>query len=66
MPYDPFRLGHGGDTAHDRPVVLRTDLACHIKQFDIVAAYQYGLRDYPYHQVRLGVAYRWDVLKLKH
>lgn len=57
--------GNGGDVAHDSPMVLRTDLICHVKQFDIVAAYQYGLHDYPYHQVRLGVAYRWDVLKLK-
>jgi len=54
---------NGGELAHDRPVVLRTDIVGHIKQFDIVAAYQYGLRDYPYHQVRLGLAYRWDVLK---
>ena len=54
---------NGGDLAHDRPTVLRTDVVCHIKQFDIVAAYQYGLRDYPFHQVRLGLAYKWDVLK---
>ncbi|MBR1682439.1 MAG: hypothetical protein IJ700_03680 [Bacteroidaceae bacterium] len=56
---------HGGDAAHDRPVVLRTDFIAHVRQFDIVAAYQYGLRDYTYHQVRLGVAYRWDILKMK-
>ena len=49
---------NGGDQAHDVPMVLRTDMIVHVKQFDIVAAYQYGLHDYPYHQVRLGVAYR--------
>lgn len=56
---------HGGKDAHDQPMVLRTDLNWHIRQFDIVAAYQYGLHDYPFHQVRLGLAYRWDVLKGK-
>ena len=56
---------NGGDQAHDVPMVLRTDMIVHVKQFDIVAAYQYGLHDYPYHQVRLGVAYRWDILKVK-
>jgi hypothetical protein len=56
---------NGGDQAHDVPMVLRTDMIVHVKQFDIVAAYQYGLHDYPYHQVRLGVAYRWDVLRWK-
>ena len=52
-----------GSTAHDRPMVLRTDIVGHIRRFDIVAAYQYGLQDYPYHQFRLGVAYKWDILK---
>ena len=56
---------NGGDQAHDVPMVLRTDFVYHVKQFDVVAAYLYGLHDYPYHQVRLGVAYRWDILKVK-
>ena len=56
---------NGGDTAHDRPTILRTDIVGHVKQFDIVAAYEYGLRDYPYHQIRLGLAYKWDILKRK-
>ena len=54
---------HGGESAHDRPTVLRTDVAYHIKNFDIVGSYVYGLRDYPYQQVRLGLAYKWDILK---
>ena len=54
----------GGELAHDQPAVLRTDLAVHLGKIDIVAAYQYGLRDYPYHLVRAGVAYRADILKL--
>lgn len=54
----------GGELAHDQPAVLRTDLAVHLGKIDIVAAYQYGLRDYPYHLIRAGVAYRADILKL--
>lgn len=57
---------NGGETAHDRPVILRTDMIGHVKKFDIVVAYQYGLRDYPYHQIRLGLAYKWDILKMKN
>ena len=59
---------NGGDKAHDRPMVLRTDFSYHIKRFDIVAAYQYGVRDYPYHQVKLGLAYniKLKVKKLKN
>ena len=51
-----------GELAHDRPVVFRTDLIWHFGQFDAVAVYQYGLRDYPYHLLRVGVAYRLDIL----
>lgn len=58
-------VSNGGEKAHDRPVILKTDVIYHIKQFDIVAAYQYGLRDYPFHQLRLGLAYRWDILKMR-
>ena len=54
---------NGGELAHDRPAILRTDFQYHIKKFDIVARYQYGLRDYPYHQFRLGLAYHVDILK---
>ena len=56
---------NGGNIAHDRPAVLKTYFEYHIKCFDIVAAYQYGLRDYPYQQVRLGLAYHIDLLKKK-
>ena len=54
---------NGGKQAHDCPMVLRTEFQYHIKQFDVLATYQYGVKDYPYHQVRIGGAYRVDVLK---
>ena len=53
-----------GELAHDRPTVLRSDLICHFGQLDAVAVYQYGLRDSPYHLLRLGVAYRLDILSI--
>ena len=56
---------NGGNIAHDRPAILKTNFEYHIKRFDIVVAYQYGLRDYPYQQVRLGLAYHIDILKKK-
>ncbi len=57
---------NGGATAHDVPMVLRTDFIYHVKQFDVVASYQYGLHDYPFHQARVGVAYKWDILRVKN
>lgn len=54
--------GNGGNIAHDCPMTLKTNLSYRIKAWEIVAAYQYGLRDYPYQQIRLGAAYN---IKLK-
>jgi hypothetical protein len=50
------------ELAHDRPVVLKTRGAYRIKKWEVLASYQYGMRDYPYHQVQLGVAYHIDIL----
>lgn len=55
--------GNGGNIAHDRPMTLKTNFSYKIKQWEIVAAYQLGLRDYPYQQARIGVAYNLDILK---
>ena len=55
----------GGEFAHDRPMVLKTNFSYRIKNWEILAAYQYGVRDYPYQQGRLGVAYNLDILKKK-
>ena len=57
--------GNGGEFAHDCPMVLKTSFSYRIKQWEIVAAYQYGLHDYPYQQVRIGAAYNIDILKNK-
>lgn len=41
----------------DRPMVLKADFSGNIKKFRPFVAYQYGIRDYPFHQVRVGVGY---------
>lgn len=56
-------ISDGGDQAHDCPMVLKTNFSYRIKQWEVVAAYQYGIRDYPYQQFRLGVAYNVNILK---
>ncbi|MBO7067931.1 MAG: hypothetical protein J6W52_04555 [Bacteroidaceae bacterium] len=51
------------ELAHDRPVVLKTRVAYKIKKWEVLASYQYGMRDYPFHQMQLGLAYHIDILK---
>ena len=48
--------------AHDRPMTLKTNITGYIKNWEILFTYQYGIKDYPFHQFRLGVAYKWDML----
>lgn len=38
-------------------------MAGHIKGFEPFAEYQYGIKDYPFHQVRVGLAYGLKILK---
>ena len=51
------------ELAHDRPVVLKTRAGYRLGKWEVLAAYQYGMRDYPFHQMQLGVAYNIDILK---
>lgn len=39
----------------DRPVTLRSRIAMNLKRFEPYVMYQYGLRDYPFHHLRVGV-----------
>lgn len=48
--------------AHDCPQSLKVNATYHLGQFDIIAAYQKGLRDYPYQQFRVGAGYHIDIL----
>lgn len=53
----------GGESAHDRPVTLRTNFTYKIKSWEVVAVCQFGIRDWPYRQIRIGAARNWDILR---
>lgn len=50
------------ELAHDRPVVLKTRAAYRVKEWEVLASYQFGMRDYPFHQLQLGLAYHINIL----
>ena len=59
--------GYVGWEKHgDAPMVLRAKIAGHVKGFEPFAQYQYGIKDYPFHQVRVGLAYHFNILKIEH
>ncbi len=45
----------------DAPMSLKAEVRGNIKKWEPFVGYQYGMRDFPYHQVRVGVAYSVDV-----
>lgn len=53
----------GWENYGDKPMSLKLRLAGHIKGFEPYVYYQWGIQDYPFHQVRVGLAYDIDVLK---
>lgn len=55
----------GWEKIGDRPMTIKMQLNGHIKGFEPFVAYQYGLKDYPFHQLRVGLAYNLDILKYK-
>ena len=55
----------GWEKAGDRPMSIKVRAAGHVKGFEPFVQYQYGIQDYPFHQVRVGLAYNIDILKKK-
>ncbi|MGM9837086.1 MAG: hypothetical protein ACI30A_01185 [Paludibacteraceae bacterium] len=51
----------GWENDGDRPMVVKARLAGHAKGFEPFAEYQYGIKDYPFHMVRVGLAYHINV-----
>jgi hypothetical protein len=47
----------------DRPMSIKARVAGHIKGFEPYVQYQYGIKDYPFHQVRVGLVYNLNILK---
>jgi hypothetical protein len=47
----------------DRPMTLKTNIAYHIGDLAIRVGHQVGFNDWPYHQIRVGATYAFDILK---
>lgn len=58
--------GENAHLVHDRPMSLKTKLAYDIdKHWEVNVMVQHGLRDYPYTQIHMGVAYNIAILRHK-
>jgi hypothetical protein len=55
----------GWENMGDRPMVIKGRLSGHAMGFEPYVEYQYGIKDYPFHMVRVGMAYDIVVLKKK-
>ena len=53
----------GWEGQGDKPMTLKTRFSYHLKHFDILAACQFGLHDWNYHQLQIGAAWRFDILR---
>lgn len=57
-------VGWEGDG--DRPMTLKTNLSYRIGDWSVRVGHQVGFMDWPYHQIRVGATYSFDMLsKLK-
>ncbi len=55
----------GWEQNNDRPMTLKAKLGIPTKAWTPYIAYQYGLRDYAYQEIRLGVTYSIEILNRK-
>ncbi len=56
--------GYAGWEKHgDRPMTVKVQVSGYAKGFEPYLAYQYGIKDYPFHQIRVGLAYHIGILK---
>lgn len=46
----------------DAPMTIKARVAGHVKGFEPYVQYQYGIHDYPFHQLRIGLVYHIDIL----
>jgi hypothetical protein len=53
----------GWERYGDAPMTIKVRAAGHIQGFEPFVQYQYGIKDYPFHHIRVGLAYRFDILK---
>ena len=55
----------GWENKGDRPMLIKGRLSGHAMGFEPYVEYQYGIKDYPFYMVRVGLAYNIDILKKK-
>lgn len=53
----------GWEEYGDRPMSLKLRAAGHIQGFEPYVQYQWGIKDYPFHQLRIGIVYNIHILK---
>ena len=53
----------GWERYGDRPMTVKARVAGHVKGFEPYVQYQCGIKDYPFHQVRVGLVYHVTILK---
>ena len=52
----------GWERYGDAPMTLKVRAAGYVKGFEPYVQYQYGIKDYPFHQIRVGLAYNINIL----
>ena len=52
----------GWERMGDSPMTLKANLSYHINNLSLRLGYQVGFKDWPYHQIRVGATYAFDVL----
>lgn len=69
-PYFSLKTEWGGyigwERYGDAPMVLKLRAAGVINEFEPFLQYQYGIQDYPFHQIRVGLVYNMTLKKLKN
>lgn len=60
---DATYAGYAGwENAGDQPMIIRTTIKGHVNNFEPLLAYEYGIKDYPFHTLRLGLRYHIPIL----
>ena len=52
----------GWERDGDRPMTLKTNISYHISDLVLRLGHQVGFIDWPYHQIRVGATYTFDIL----
>ena len=53
----------GWERDGDRPMTLKTNLSYRIGDWSVRVGHQVGFMDWPYHQIRVGATYAFDILR---